>query len=78
MSIVHVLLEICQQGVPHMTVSSRETSVAAETVLCASVNQSINHVFLEWSKIHWRWGIIYRGSMIMSGNEASNRNVFKR
>ena len=29
-------------------------------------------------RIHWRWGIVYRGSMIMSGNEARNRNVFKR
>jgi len=24
------------------------------------------------------WGIIYQGSMIMSGNEGCNRNVFKR
>ena len=29
-------------------------------------------------RIHWRWGIIYRGSMIMSGNEAWNGNVYKR
>ena len=29
-------------------------------------------------RIHWRWGIIYWGSMIMSSNEASNRNVFNR
>jgi len=26
-------------------------------------------------RIHWRWGIVYRGSMIMSWNEAWNRNV---
>ena len=28
--------------------------------------------------IHWRWGIIYRESMIISRNEAWNRNVFRR
>ena len=33
---------------------------------------------LYFARIHWRWRIIYWGSMKMSGNEASNRNVFKR
>jgi len=32
------------------------------------VVQVINHF-----RIHWRWGIIYRGSMIMSRNEVWNR-----
>ena len=50
-----------------------------------SINQSINQScicrvvqVIKSFRIHWMWGIIYRGSLIMSRNEAWNRNVFKR
>jgi len=46
-----------------------------------SINQLISHEFYSGPsnknhfRIHWRWGIIYRRSMIVSVNEAWNRNV---
>jgi len=60
--------------------------VAFLMVCCVVVDQSIiNHVFLEsgpsnkiTSGIHCRYGNNLAGSMIMSGNEAWNWNVFRR
>ena len=44
-----------------------------------SINQTNQScIFRVVQLIHWRWGIIYRESMIISRNEAWNRNVFRR
>ena len=73
--------ELCQQSEMRMTNVGHLPIAPPDTY---PENQSINHAFLsvvqviKSLRIHWMWGIIYRGSLIMSGNESWNRNVFKR
>ena len=75
----------CSALLPSSTSAPSASTGASTSITAAAL--SIDRAFCEWSKqqnhfrIHRtdrRWGIIYRASMTMSGNEAGDRNVFKR